>query len=91
MAIGPLVPTADAARELYRTIAHIRHDPIKPSNDIRVSDEGDHWVIYQSSRDAVTWRQNANGTETVSVVAGGGGLELEIKKCDASTVGHYDR
>jgi hypothetical protein len=91
MAIGPIVPTADAARALYKTIASIRDDPINPTNDILVNDKGDHWEVFQYPKHISSPVVNPDGTETVSVVAGGGMLDLEIKKCDASTVGYYDR
>jgi hypothetical protein len=91
MAIGPVVPTADAAREMYKTIARIRHDIIKPSSDILVNDKGDHWEVYQYPKHTDVDVQTVNGIEAVRVVTGGGTLDLEIKKCDASTVGYYDR
>jgi hypothetical protein len=91
MAIGPIVPTADAARMLYKTIAGIRHDPIKPENDIVVRDKGDYWEVGQYPKHLNGPVTNADGTVTYEVVAGGGTLELEIKKCDATTVGNYAR
>jgi hypothetical protein len=90
MAIGPLVPTEDAARALYKTIAGIRHDPIKSSNDILVNDKGDHWEAFQYPKH-IDPPRTVNGMQIVTVVAGGGTLDLEIQKCDASITGHYDK
>jgi hypothetical protein len=90
MAIGPLVPTEEAARAMYKTIARIRHDPIKSSNNVVVNDKGDHWEVFQYPKH-IDPPRTVNGTEIVSVVAGGGMLDLEIRKCDASTTGYYDR
>jgi hypothetical protein len=90
MAIGPVVPTADAGREVYKTIAHIRHDPIKRSNDVLAKDQGDHWDVFQYPKHIDGYRV-INGVETVQVVAGGGTLELEINKCDGRVLGSYAR
>jgi hypothetical protein len=88
MAIGPIVPTADAARQMYRTIVDIRHDLVRPTNDIVVHDEGDHWEVFQYPKrvDYSVGPDNA-----VPVVIGDHTLALEIGKCNARTVGYYQR
>lgn len=91
MAIGPIVPTADAAREVYKTFAAIRNDLIRPTNDIRVDDEGDHWIVFQYPKHIDDSATDSRGNEIVHVVNGGGTLALEINKCDAHTVGYYQR
>jgi hypothetical protein len=90
MAIGPIVPTADAARELYETISSIRHAPIRAQEDILVNDKGDYWEVYQYHDDSAV--QVINGVETVRLPSHiHGALNLEIKKCDGATVGYYNR
>jgi hypothetical protein len=89
-AIGEIVPTKDTARAIYRAIAAGRHDKVSSSNDILVNDDGDHWEVFQYPKKGPTYEDH-HGLETIRVVAGGGTLELDINKCDASVLGSYAR
>jgi len=91
MSIGPIVPTADAARELYKTMAGIRHDVIRPTNDIVVHDERDHWTVFQYPKQVDVGTHPTHGGPVVSAFVGDGTLTLQIGKCDAHTVGYYSR
>ena len=84
----PVVPTADAARKTYITVANARGDKIVPTNDIVTIDEGDHWSVGQSHDPAY---KVVNGVETTTVTQGGGTLEIEINKCDGAIRTHYSR
>jgi hypothetical protein len=87
---GPTVPTPKAARDIYKATTRARGDIIRPTNEIRVSDEGDHWSVFQYPRHIqppkVTGRIG-----TVSVVIGGGTLEMTIEKCDGAISASYSR
>ncbi|MCA8885030.1 MAG: hypothetical protein KDA35_00320 [Hyphomonadaceae bacterium] len=55
--------------------------------DLHVDDGGDHWVVFQSMH-GYPRRQG----DALIVMAGGGGLEMEIAKCDGSiTHLHWSR
>jgi hypothetical protein len=90
-AIGLVVPTPDAAKRVYEAVATGRYDQIKSSNDILVNDRGDHWEVFQYPKKAPSFERHSDGSETVTVVAGGGTLELEITKCDGRIIGSYAR
>lgn len=73
-----MVPTPEAAREIYQTIARARGDKILQTHQILVADEGEHWSVFQSPI-------------IFDGMKGGGALEMKISKCDASVRAHYSR
>jgi hypothetical protein len=80
MISGPIVSSPQAAREIYEAIARARGDKILQTNKIVVQDDGEHWSVFQ-------YPANPAG----KAVLGGGTLDMEINKCDASIRAHYDR
>jgi len=72
---GPIVPTPEAAREIYVAVANGRGDKLRPEK-VRVVDKGDHWSVFQYAG---------------QFVMGGGTLEMTISKCDGSIVADYAR
>lgn len=85
------VTTPDAARSIYLRELEQRGRVISPGNDVVVKDEGDHWAVYQYPRHIPEPKDNGDGTQTITVVMGGGGLEVEIDKCTGATHAHYSR
>jgi hypothetical protein len=87
---GPIIATAQTAREIYRIVAHSRRDKIKRANEVRVNDDGSYWSVFQYPAHLPSDRV-VNGLEMVHVVAGGGTLEMTINKCDGSLTVNYSR
>ncbi|MBV9989810.1 MAG: hypothetical protein JOZ72_00840 [Alphaproteobacteria bacterium] len=92
---GPVVPTKQAAKEIYIAIAKAREPKAwRKQPDIFVLDEGATWGVGQDSPvpPVKTWK-NAQGKvmETITVSTGGGGLEMEIDKCTGAVAMHYAR
>jgi len=87
---GPIVATAQAAREIYLAVAHSRRDKIKPANKIVVNDDGFYWTIFQYPAHLPPNRV-VGGILMVTVVTGDGTLEMTINKCDGSLTAHYSR
>jgi len=86
----PFVATAQAAREIYTAIVHSRGDKIKPGNKILVNDDGSYWTVFQYPARLPPERV-VGGMVMVTVVAGGGTLEMTINKCNGSLTAHYSR
>jgi len=76
MIAGPMVPTADVAREIYLAVAKGQQNEILPSQSILVRDDGDRWAVF---------RPLGQGRR------GGGTLDMTIDKCDGSILVHYSR
>jgi hypothetical protein len=76
--IGLMVPTRQAAREVYEAIARARGDKILQTHEILVEDDGEHWSVFQFPI-------------IYDGMRGGGTLTMKISKCDASIRAHYSR
>ena len=85
-----IVPTEQVAREIYEAVARGRGDVIKRANKIMVEDGNDHWEVFQYPKHLPA-AQTVHGVTTVTVVQGGGTLEMKINKCDGSVLAHYSR
>jgi hypothetical protein len=92
---GPVVPTERAAKEIYIAIARSlfprtwRKYPI-----IFVLDEGETWGVGQRNvhiPDKTFKDKNGMEMERVTIQHGGGALEMEISKCDASVKLSFSR
>jgi len=78
---GRFVPTARAARRIYRAVAReIAPELLAAYPIVTVKDEGDHWFVSQTRRS----RPNPLPPNTISVDAGGGQLYLQIDKCSGA-------
>jgi hypothetical protein len=92
---GPVVITKAEAEEIYVAIARALHpNSWRKYPVIFVLDGGDHWEVGQKKAGAnAKFFRNGNGgeTETVTVYAGGGEIEMQINKCDASTKVNFSR
>jgi hypothetical protein len=87
--VGELVPNAQVARELAEAIIRSRQTAEQRSRYVlNVEQEGaTGWVVFQSLPET---RPDRKGNITVS--AGGGGLGLQIDRCNgAMTKVHYQR
>jgi hypothetical protein len=87
----PMVGTADTARSIYLSVAKQRGDKVSPENDIIVEDDGGRWAVFQYPKHIPAPKRTATGEEEVTVVAGGGALEMEIDKCTGAIRAHYSR
>lgn len=85
------VATADAARTIYLGVAKQRGDKAAPENDVIVDDDGDHWTVFQYPKHIPAPRTSSAGTDEITVVAGGGTLEMEIDKGTGAICTHYSR
>lgn len=73
-----LVPNAHVAESIYRAVARNLYPRVFQKYPIVVvTDEGDHWSIYQTN-DAPPPKAPPG---TVIVTAGGGQLDMDIDKC----------
>jgi hypothetical protein len=78
-----IVPSKQVASDIYRAIAQGRGDKIRRSNDVVAEDDGDFWEVSQYPRH-LSRERSQNGTDYVTVVAGGGTLQLRITKCNGA-------
>jgi len=73
-----LVPNAHAAESIYRTVARaLSPKAFQKYPIVVVTDEGDHWGVYQKNNDPPP--KPIPGA--VVVTAGGGELGMDIDKC----------
>jgi hypothetical protein len=92
---GPVVPTERAAKEIYVAIARALFPRTwRKYPKIFVLDESDKWSVGQKAIDVPdkTFRdKNGVEMERVTIMRGGGALEMEISKCDASAKLSFSR
>jgi hypothetical protein len=92
---GPAVPTKEVARQIYVTIASALYpNSWRKYRTIFVLDEGTKWGVGQRpDSTGVTMRKNEQGEviESVTTVEGGGSLEMDIDKCNASVSMSFSR
>lgn len=77
---GPYVATAKTARAIATALAQQMQAPDRQAQyDLNIQDGGDHWVAFQSVRGYPRREGDA-----LVVMAGGGGLQMRISKCDGT-------
>jgi hypothetical protein len=90
---GPFISTPRAARAVYLAIERdIAPFNLKRYPIVTVHDVGDHWEMSQTRRFPPIRHYSSGRLETVSVMAGGGMLDLDIDKCTgAISNAQFDR
>jgi len=78
---GPVVPDARTAKEIYIAVARAPElHRLEGHGPITVLDEGDKWGVTHYLEPKRTFSHHGK-LETVTVVAGGGDLAMDIDKC----------
>ncbi len=77
---GPYVADEATARAIALAIIEQRQSPERQAEyDLNVADMGDSWTVFQSVRGY----PRREGDEVI-VIGGGGGLAMQIAKCDGA-------
>jgi hypothetical protein len=88
----PVVPTAEAAREIYAAIARARFpDMWRRDAKLAVLDEGDSWDVSPAAEPSENDGNDAHARNTTTERFGGGALEMRISKCDGTVRIHFAR
>ena len=94
---GPWVNTEQAARQIFEAIAAgIVPNSFMQRYETKIVDQGEKWVIYQTpkvaSQPTPSRPTQSNGPIFGEVILGGGGLTMEIAKCDGTISSvHFQR
>jgi hypothetical protein len=88
----PIVTTQQVAKEIYKAI-YKGLFPRSMINDSRVvvSEEETHWVVYQRSHAPIIAQNNNKKEQEKIAVTFGGGVEMEMDKCNAAVKIYYSR
>ena len=93
---GPLVPTKLAAKEIYVAIARSL-DPSgwRKHSEVFVLDEGNYWGVGQhdpvKKPSKAVKDENGVDADQITISSGGGAIEMQINKCNASVRTSYSR
>jgi hypothetical protein len=89
--VGPVVPTAEVAREIYIAVARYPQlHKLERPGPVVVDDEGSKWGVSHYLPPKVTTSRDGK-YETVDVMAGGGDLTMEIDKCTGAVLMSLNR
>jgi hypothetical protein len=93
----PLAMTKEVALGIYNAVVNGQESPRRRRNyEIKIDDEGDNWSVYQMPKGGNSTKyftdKDGRKMEIVTVIAGGGGLEMIIDKCTAAiSSAHFSR